>query len=193
MLDAQTAERDELRSQKAALESKVEEHRERHEHWAAQYSIVKVEKAALESRLDVMTKLAVEHKEISEALESQLAEAQLKLNTPEIVDFMAGVPMEAAHQRERWGSDHDAGKTAADWFWLVGYLAGKALHASTQGREEKALHHLITTAAALANWHSAILGKTNMRPRIMPPDDVAGALRAKPEAWKPSDPVWPPK
>lgn len=86
------------------------------------------------------------------------------LNTPEILDFMAGVPLEAAHQRDRWGSDHDAGKTAADWFWLVGYLAGKALHSETSGNHEKALHHVITTAAALANWHSAILGTTNMRP-----------------------------
>jgi hypothetical protein len=47
------------------------------------------------------------------------------LNTPEIHDFIKAVPLEAAHQRQRWGSDHDDGKTAADWFWLIGYLAGK--------------------------------------------------------------------
>ena len=38
------------------------------------------------------------------------------INTPETADFMSGVPLEAAHQRERWGSDHDAGKTPFDWF-----------------------------------------------------------------------------
>jgi len=50
------------------------------------------------------------------------------LNAPEIIDFAVAVQLEAAHQRARWGSDHDAGKTDADWFWLIGYLAGKALH-----------------------------------------------------------------
>jgi hypothetical protein len=29
------------------------------------------------------------------------------INSPETADFMAGVPIEAIHQRERWGSDHD--------------------------------------------------------------------------------------
>lgn len=107
-----------------------------------------------------------------DALRGEISEMRARLNTPEVVDFMAGVPLEAAHQRERWGSDHDAGKTAADWFWLVGYLAGKALHSEASGNHEKALHHVITTAAALANWHSAILSKTNMRPGIMPPEAI---------------------
>lgn len=106
------------------------------------------------------------HQETQAKLDATL----LALNTPEILDFVKAVPLEAAHQRERWGSEHDAGKAAADWFWLVGYLAGKALHMHTQGNTEKALHHTISTAAALANWHSAILGKTNMRPGIIPPE-----------------------
>ena len=50
--------------------------------------------------------------------------------------------VEAAHQRMRWPSEKDAGKTDADWFWLIGYLAGKALH-----KPEKRLHHIITAAA----------------------------------------------
>lgn len=89
-----------------------------------------------------------------------------RLNTPELVDFAAGTVSEAAHQRARWGSAHDAGKTPADWFWLVGYLAGKALHAQTAGNTDKALHHTISTAAALANWHGAILGTHGMRPGL---------------------------
>jgi len=89
------------------------------------------------------------------------------INTPELRDFATGAVLEAFHQRERWGSEHDAGKTPADWFWLVGYLAGKALHAQTSGNTDKALHHTISTAAALANWHAAITGEhTAMRPGI---------------------------
>jgi hypothetical protein len=82
------------------------------------------------------------------------------LATPEIADFMAAVEREALHQRDRWATSHDAGKTDADWFWLIGYLAGKALN-----KPEKALHHIITTAAACLNWHAAKVGAHNaMRP-----------------------------
>lgn len=91
------------------------------------------------------------------------------VNSPELHDFASGAVLEAAHQVERWGSEHDAGKTPADWFWLVGYLAGKALHAQTSGNVEKALHHTISTAGALANWHRAINGANDMRPGIIPP------------------------
>lgn len=91
------------------------------------------------------------------------------IDSPELHDFARGAVLEAAHQVERWGTDHDSGKTPADWFWLVGYLAGKALHAQTSGNTEKALHHTISTAAALANWHRAINGANDMRPGIDPP------------------------
>lgn len=93
------------------------------------------------------------------------------INTPETADFMAGVPLEAAHQRERWHSEHDAGKEAEDWFWLLGYLGGKALSAAKSGDLEKAKHHTISTAAALVNWHASLSGAdTRMRPGIEPPD-----------------------
>jgi hypothetical protein len=87
------------------------------------------------------------------------------INSPETADFMAGVPIEAIHQRERWGSDHDAGKSPFDWFWLVGYLAQKAAASAVAGDTEKARHHTISTAAALANWHLA-LGGTDTRMRL---------------------------
>lgn len=90
------------------------------------------------------------------------------INTPETADFMAGVPLEAAHQRERWGSAHDAGKTPFDWFWLIGYLAQKAASSQVGGDLEKAKHHTISTAAALANWHAQLSGRTDMRPGIGP-------------------------
>ena len=100
------------------------------------------------------------------ALLAEIDQLKKQLNTPEILDFAKAVNLEAAHQRERWGTDHDGGKEDADWFWLVGYLAGKALHVP-----EKRLHHLITAAAALANWHLYTLGKTNMRPGIETPTE----------------------
>jgi hypothetical protein len=86
------------------------------------------------------------------------------INSPHTVDFLKAVELEALHQRERWGAEHDAGKTDADWFWLIGYLAGKALH-----KPEKQLHHIITTAAACLNWHAMKTGAdTRMRPGIDP-------------------------
>lgn len=92
------------------------------------------------------------------------------LNCPLTRDFVKAVELEAAHQRERWGSKSDAGKTDADWFWLIGYLGGKVLHTDNlefpdeKAFEEKKLHRIITIAAAACNWHLAVLGKTDMRP-----------------------------
>lgn len=91
------------------------------------------------------------------------------LNTPEVDDFDKAVPLEAGHQVIRWGADHDAGKAPADWFWLIGYLAGKALAAHISGDMFKAKHHCISAAAALRNWHAHIRsGETVMRPGISP-------------------------
>jgi hypothetical protein len=92
------------------------------------------------------------------------------INTPETADFMAGVPLEAAHQRARWGAEHDEGKAPEDWLFLVGYLAGKACAAERLGDVEKAKHHTISTAAALANWHAHLTGAdSTMRPGIADP------------------------
>lgn len=105
------------------------------------------------------------------------AERYRAINTPEIEDFLAAVHNEALHQRERWGSDQDAGKADADWLWLLGYLAGKALHAQT---DEKRLHHIITTAAACLNWHAARVGAwASMRPGIDPAAHALAAAQAK--------------
>lgn len=80
------------------------------------------------------------------------------VNSPEVGNFLRGTHLEAVHQVDRWGTAHDRAKRPADWFWLVGYLAGKALHAATTGDQDKARHHCISTAAALYNWHCAIQG-----------------------------------
>lgn len=83
------------------------------------------------------------------------------VNSPEIEDFLRGVKLEAVHQVEKWGDAHDRGKSAENWFWLVGYLAGKCLRAVITGKRDKALHHTISTAAACLNWHSAIKRDTS--------------------------------
>lgn len=78
------------------------------------------------------------------------------INNPQTAEFLSAVQAEAAHQVEKWGEAHDRGKSAENWFWLVGYLAGKCLRCCITGDKHKALHHTISSAAALANWHKAI-------------------------------------
>lgn len=111
--------------------------------------------------------------------ETECERLKALINTPEVFDFVKAVQLEAAHQRKRWGSDHDAGKSDADWFWLIGYLAGKALH-NPGVDAEKQLHRIITIAAAAANWHAAKRGQTNMRPGIETP---AGDQTMTPDTW----------
>lgn len=90
-----------------------------------------------------------------------------RINNPITDNFIEGVRIEAAHQIERWGVAHDRGKTPLDWFWLVGFLAQKATASAQADDIDKALHHTISTAAALRNWHAAIIGDSDaqmMRP-----------------------------
>ena len=109
---------------------------------------------------------------LSSAIDFVVAErTDALINTPHTHDFIEAVRLEMPHQRERWGSSHDAGKTPADWFWLIGHLAGKAVVAAVKGDIEKAKHHVITSAAALGNWFLAITGEsTSMRPGIESPE-----------------------
>lgn len=123
-------------------------------------TVVIAERNGLKHELE---ELRVRH----ESASTNLSELRFLLNTPETEDFDKGVPLEATHQMQRWGAAHDAGKNPEDWFWLVGYLAGKALSAFKAGDTEKAKHHCISTAAALRNWHKAIAsGNSAMRPGI---------------------------
>lgn len=78
------------------------------------------------------------------------------INSPQTANFLESVKTEAAHQVKRWGEAHDRGKSAENWYWLVGYLAGKALRSAIEGNRDKALHHTISSAAALLHWHTAI-------------------------------------
>lgn len=51
---------------------------------------------------------------------AELRRLHALINTPELLSFRDGVVYEAVHQRERWGTEHDGGKTPEDWFWLIG-------------------------------------------------------------------------
>ena len=93
---------------------------------------------------------------IAEAVESAVAEVraeeraqyEAKINTPMVTDFCASVVNEAAHQRERWGPDHDAGKSDDDWFWTLAFLATKAKE-NVRGKRK---HHIVACGALLLNW-----------------------------------------
>ena len=77
------------------------------------------------------------------------------LNTPLYDDFVEAVKTEAPHQAWRW-SKQDEQKSPEEWYNLIEYLSGKALQAHSDGNRKKALHHTISSAAALLHWHTAI-------------------------------------
>lgn len=105
-------------------------------------------------------------------LAARVAELEALINTPHTDDWFEGVRLEAAHQIERWGASHDAGKGPANWFWLLGYLGQKAMTAAMTGDEAKARHHIISSAAMLLNWFRAFTGDSQtMRPGLG--DEVA--------------------
>lgn len=109
-----------------------------------------------EGILGLFREMATDQGQEIERLNAEVDRLRAILNTPETADFLEGVKLEAAHQRERWGAPHDREKSAEHWYWLVGYLAGKANRAAILGDKEKALHHCISSAAALTHWHQAI-------------------------------------
>jgi hypothetical protein len=119
-------------------------------------------------------------------LKAQLEELQALINSPLTDQFLRATKNELVHQVQRWGTVHDRAKRPQDWFFLVGYLGGKALHHHmelmrllsgesavfhetdyrlVEYHREKAKHHTISTAAALGNWFAHIaLGETAMAP-----------------------------
>lgn len=108
------------------------------------------------------------------ALQAEVERLRALINTPRTDDFLEAVRLEAAHQQERWGSENDAGKEPMDWFWLLGWLSGKAAKSFLEGDSDKGLHHTISSAAVLLNWHRYATGQlTAMRPGIEPPQEKA--------------------
>lgn len=89
---------------------------------------------------------------VAQRLADEVERMDSVINKPEINDFVRGVLIEAAHQKDRWGPKHDDAKTPSDWFWLLGYVGGKLLAAAIAGKLNKARHHCITTAAVAYQW-----------------------------------------
>lgn len=91
------------------------------------------------------------------------------INSPQTEDYTSAVVMEAAHQQERWGSEHDTGKSSEDWIFLIGFLLGKGAQAFKSGDTKKGLHHIISSGAAGLNWHRQVTGLgSGVRPGIDP-------------------------
>lgn len=107
----------------------------------------------------------VETSEEVKHLQDEVASLRRKINSPEIADFVSAIQNEAVHQRERWGTQNDEGKSAEDWLWLIAYLTTKAAQASRYGDDAKYLHHIVTTGAACLNWHANVTRKNvDMKP-----------------------------
>ena len=119
----------------------------------------------------------LEFKRKINSLEEELAKAKERIeelenliNTPHTDEYFEAVKLESARQIKRWGTEHDQGKEPSDWFWLLGYLGGKAATAFILGDTEKGKHHIISSSAALLNWFRSVTGdSTSMRPGIAPP------------------------
>lgn len=116
-----------------------------------------------DGRHDLADRVEALQTEIGPAL-GELAQLQAMIDSPITLDFLKGTANEVVHQVVRWGTVHDRAKEPQDWYWLIAYLAGKALRAHIDGDVDKALHHTISTAAALGNWHAHIrLGVSEMQ------------------------------
>jgi len=102
----------------------------------------------MKSRMDMITE--IEH------LKLKVKSLHEIINNPEIQDFIEGIKLEATHQINRWGKDHDNLKTPEDWLWLLAYLATKASQSSKYKDLKKYKHHIITCAAACLNWHKYV-------------------------------------
>lgn len=96
--------------------------------------------------------------------ESELENIKRKLNTPELTNFIEGVRLEAVHQQEKWGPEHDKRKRPGDWSLLLDYIKGKQVKAVWDGDLDKLKHHLITMSAICYNYHKCITDAKEIKP-----------------------------
>lgn len=106
----------------------------------------------------------------TDALAAEVERLKQLINHPFNDEWFEGVEIEAAHQHERWGSQHDDGKEPEDWVFLAGHLTGKGAVAQRVGDLAKAKHHTISVGAVMLNWFRRLCGQTDgMRPGIKNP------------------------
>lgn len=65
-------------------------------------------------------------------------------------DFWADAAEESRYQSEHWGEDHDNAKSDDEWFWTLGFLAGKVLRPDADVFKKR--HRLRAAAALLHQW-----------------------------------------
>jgi hypothetical protein len=127
--------------------------------------------AQLQVERDTLRHLNAEHLVQRDDARTELDQARAErdrlaglINTPHVGEFFEAVRIEAAHQRERWGYEHDAAKHTEDWIALFVYLLGKAATAYWAGNHAKLVHHVVTVAAVASNWHGHITGADHRAP-----------------------------
>jgi hypothetical protein len=121
-----------------------------------------------------------------DAARAEVSRLTLLINTPRTDEFFEAVRIESAHQIERWGVEHDAGKRSEDWVTLMIYLLGKAARAHFDGDQPKLEHHVVTSAAVALNWWRHLTGvSTAMRPGVEPgaDDDDPGPCTPTAHCW----------
>ena len=116
-------------------------------------------------------------------LEEKFLALRAAVGEPLNADWFEGVRREFAFQADRW-REPDKIKQPEDWHSLVVLLASKAIAAQHCGDKDKALHHTISTGAALLHWWHAIAGKSNQT--SPPPVTEAFRKGADVEAGVPS-------
>lgn len=124
---------------------------------------------ALRDRLDGIAEVKEDRKLLTLVADEfeHLTSVADAVNGARTVDFIDAVKAEAAHQRDRWGRDHDAGKRVEDWITLFTYLLGKLAKAYWSRDTGKVLHHVVTVAAVALNMHANLTGAdTRMRPGV---------------------------
>lgn len=96
-------------------------------------------------------------------LKRQVEELRQIIDSPLYEPFFDAVRNEAAHQAHHRAADDEV-KTPMEWNGLIAFLSSKAYMAHNAGDREKALHHTISSCAALFHWHQHIASQ-------LPPDD----------------------
>lgn len=211
--DLQT-ENTSLRAANRHLEQNEHDHATTIATFVARVRELEIQLSAARRERDRFEIVAEGKERAAEAFKAEVDRLLNEINTPETTLFLGGVTREAAHQRQKWGSEKGAAKTPEDWFWLVGYLGGKAcryfamaerfaeiaerikadssvtpaaqgvvafVHDQARQAHEKGIHHLITSAAACANWH---LNATGADKRMSPGRDFQ--THEEPEAIAPA-------
>ena len=80
-----------------------------------------------EKKLELATKMCDSYAAENQRLSDEIERLKAIIHTPHTDEFMSAVSIEAEFQQQKWDSSHDGGKDVPDWFWLLGYLAGKAV------------------------------------------------------------------